>query len=82
MKWIKEWDYIFLKWIDSSWWAWWIDKDDVPWISTIESVWIVFKLTKEYITIIQSQCTVHDQIDNYINIPIVAITEFNKLKTR
>ena len=78
----KKWEYIFLKWVDSCWNSWWIhtDEEDIVWISTIYSVWIIFELTNAYITIIQSNQLDWDSIDNYINIPIVAITDFKILK--
>jgi len=79
---IKEWDYIFLKWLDSCWWAWWIHREEehIPWVSTIDTVWIVFKITKQYITIIQSKELNWDSIDNYINIPLIAVCKKKILK--
>ena len=79
---IKEWDYIFLKWVDSCWSSWWLHREDedIPWISTIHTVWIVFKITKIYITIIQSSELNWVNVDNYINIPMVAITNKKILK--
>ena len=76
---LKEWEYVFIEWVDSCWWTGWLNKDDkeIRWIWVVKSIWIVLEQNEEYIVIVQSQH--EDVIDNYINIPNICIKKLTRL---
>jgi len=77
---VKEWEYVFIEWVDSMWWTGWLDKDDdeIRWIWVVKSVWIVLEQNEEYITIVQNMHS--ENIDNYINIPNICIKKLTRLR--
>lgn len=86
---LKKWDKVQVEWIDSCGGSGWNHEDEFKqenekWLS-IESVGYFLSKNKKSLTIVQNkQCqpksTGHHSVDNYIQIPLVAITKTKKLK--
>lgn len=78
-------DLVYVEWVDSAGQDGWVDRQtalsgSIP--SRVRSVGIVLHEDDESITLVTGEDTTHDNVDNPITIPKVAVTRRHGLRRR